>query len=406
MQELKNLNLTELNNMLKHIRSGQEHLKKELSKEDFTKLLRLGTLGPKEYENIKADSQEHAGNITLVLNTLITSILGSWLGFSGFIGLGLKSVPLLIAIIIITMTASGWIGWISFKATQKKAKEGIITKKLRVIELKLLKEIIKLHNHDLSDMIQKIISTLGATTPKFKKDKQQQKIIARLLEEQHYLNRVYQLIDEHTQEFLLSNASAKASKALKNKIDTLLSELKLITQAEAKKKSPTTQETAHHHANSYIKTLAAPCPKAEPAPLSSFHWLKQNITAIVTGTMPTLIGSFASMFVFLGGIPDILKAFNINIKSDIQHEVLLQILCILIALLLTVYYCYSYLHSNYKNFLRSKEIEKTEKNIAEANDSINKINSHFNRLAQINNVLEELAFIRVLVRAIKRVRKK
>jgi hypothetical protein len=71
----------------------------------------------------------------------------------------------------------------------------------------------------------------------------------------------------------------------------------------------------------------------------------------------------------------------------------MRVIGITIAIALTLYYGYSNVYTNYKNFLRQKEVEKTEKLIAEENAKLLKIGSKYNLLTRIRTYVEELRFI-------------
>lgn len=414
---IKNLNLLDLNTMLKHIRMGKDHLQKCLSPEAFKDLLKLSYLNKQQHENIKADPQEHMGNITLVMNAIITGLLGSWLGFTAFVGMGLKSVIALVIIFSITAIICGWVGFISFKLTKKKAQDGIIVKKLRLIELDLLKTIVKRRQHDLNEIAENIVTKLAAINSKLRHHKDEQNKVLYALKHEETSEDIYRFINLDVAAYLNIKHTSRIYKLLKNKTNKLLGEIKSLTDTLVKQEKKLAEEplpdtktnfgdftltSGLTQANVYIKILTSPGLPIDPPPPSAHRWIKSNIAALITGVAPTLLGSFGSMFVFLSGIPDILKAFNIDVKTQIQQAPLLEALFIGIAFSLTIYYCYSFLHSNYKNFLRSKEIEKTEKSIAEENEAILKVSARYDLLTQISNALDELTFLKVILRSYKK----
>jgi hypothetical protein len=400
---LKNFNIVQLNALLKHVRLGLMHLKKILNPQELENLFERSEITPKQHKNMKADAQEKAGNISILSNTLITSILGIWLGLSGFIGLGLKSVIILTLIVIITMITCGWVGYASFKLTAKKATDSLQQKKLHLLEIEILKELTTKHTEELNQTIEDITSALCNLDLSLKKSLRKQHNLTKKLQNHLKNTSFYQYIERITHKYLPKSASLNVHPAVKNKIDQLLAEITALKQAEltikaSAQQKTTTKEFDKSENNNYLKKLTTPSNIDEPIITSQHQWLKSNIIDIITGIAPTLLGSFASMFVFLTGVPEILQAFNINAKGFLQHQTAIQIICISCAFLLALYYCYAYLHSNHKNFLRSRELKKTEKQIAEANDQLSTTVTQLNKLRQIKSIVQELAFLHLMIK--------
>jgi len=104
------------------------------------------------------------------------------------------------------------------------------------------------------------------------------------------------------------------------------------------------------------------------------------------------------MFVFLTGTPQVMKSFGQYHIVNIWLAPHTKLIGLTMAVTLISYYGYSYIYSNYKNFLRQKEVEKTEKSIAEQNAILLKISLRHNVLAQILTYMEELVFIHGLLK--------
>src|SRR5688572_9750883 len=90
--ELTTLPTFKLIILLEHVRLGEEHLKKHFSQEQFNKLLKLGELNPSQAEAVQADAIEKQGNVAHTVNGFLTGIIGTWLGYIGFVQSRLESV--------------------------------------------------------------------------------------------------------------------------------------------------------------------------------------------------------------------------------------------------------------------------------------------------------------------------
>jgi cell division protein FtsL len=149
---------------------------------------------------------------------------------------------------------------------------------------------------------------------------------------------------------------------------------------------------------SYIKVLTTPGLDKETVIQKPQKWIKNNVLAILTGLIPTIAGSFGSMFVFLAGTPQVMKSLGHNAIERFLFQDHMQAIGLSIAVCLTLYYGFSYIYTNYKNFLRQKEVEKTQKLIAEENANLLKISSHYNVMTKLRAYCEELVFIQNLIK--------
>lgn len=395
---IKDLNIGQLESLRKNLHADPGTLKEQLNPKDFKALLQLKTSKSKYKQKIKSDTQEKAGNIAIILNTIITSVLGAWLGISGFIGLGLKSIIALIGIIILTTIISGYIAFVSFKHLKTKARTTINKEKLNLIELDILKYIIKLRKKEINIHIKKIMHALNELRPELK---YKQKRLIRDLLLNHKAEEQPETLIPKLLKTILSKKNTQLPTSLKPKtriIESKLIELikQLIKNREHKKISPQQAQTAQTPLD-YIKTLSTPNLIKSQENISLKNWIKCNLRDIILGVTPTLLGSFASMFVFLAGIPEVLEAFNIKAKTLIQNEIYIQITGIGIALSLSIYYCYSFAYSNYKNFLRDKIIEQTQQKITKENEHDTQLANQCNILVQIKSNLNELVLIKNLM---------
>lgn len=414
---LKDLNLIELNTMLKHIRLGKEHLEKTLSPETFQKFLRLSTLKQHEKEKIKSDAQERTGNIALVLNTVVTGIVGIWLGLAGFSGLNLRSVLILIFLVIFLAGISGWLGFVSYQITKRKSQEVMINKKLRLIELRILEEIQRHRESSLRKDVKEIQKALMILAPNWGKNKRERAALSRALRSDKPKAQIYEILQDLVLENISLDEAGAFHPKLKTKIEDCLQKLQTLCAEFTEQQEKTQGEPkadfnkagakdymlsrTYTGASNYVKILTTPGVESETVAPAPPKWFKNNAVTLATGLAPTLFGGFSSMFVFLGGAPNVLRAFEIHIPDAALHQASIQVTGIGVALGLTLYYCYSYVHSNYKSFLREKEVEKTEKEVAEEGEIVSKLTVRHNKLIEIKAILEELTFTQTILKTHK-----
>ncbi len=152
--QLESLNLAELNTLLSHLRLGTGHLKKQLTSSQLSNLLSLGSIDYNQFLNISSNKFETSGNVALVLNTVITSVFGAWMGFSGFMELHLDSYIVLSLITSIAVFVSSLVGFFSFKLTNDNAKSAIHNQRIYNLQLEVLKLIINKENEPISSHVK------------------------------------------------------------------------------------------------------------------------------------------------------------------------------------------------------------------------------------------------------------
>jgi hypothetical protein len=387
---LQSLKIRDLTAILKHIRLGKDHLNQALSPDEMDDLLDEGRLKKQQRENIKSDKQEKAGNIALVLNTILTSCLGAWLGFSGFTHQTLDSY-ITIIVIFMAIVLGALVGYLSYQFTYRQAEDATSTQKLFNIQLTVIQTIIEKRREIIRSLEKniKILINLLLDKPRFNAEEANSDNVDKydidyleFIAEQdsdctplkkNIFYHVHHLVNEKVTTFYEETmvnqliAIRRITIKLLSRIEHCNREEKYYPKKSTKSSVEILSDSTH---TSYLKTLTKSNLSPRRMVPSVRHWLKNNILTIALGLMPTLLGGFASMFVFLDGIPDIFKQFHINHHLGPHGLYYVKHLSLLLAGSLTIYYGYSHIHTNYKAFKRAKQLEHTERKIAEESEKL------------------------------------
>jgi hypothetical protein len=390
---LEDLSYLELTIMLQHLRLGLNHLKQHLEPKQLYRLLLLGQLGKQQKENIAADPAEKAGNLALVLNTIITSVFGAWMGLSGFIGFNLGSMLALACIVIIATLISGFIGYQSFKLTKAQAASAMTQQRLNNLQLKVL-DLIQTRR---LEAIKKIIAYLNQTVVKINQnlkdgDHQRQlptsefttkdeifswlkKLNGAILEKikQHRTEEIYQIYIHEL------NGTRK-------RLKHILSKNLEISEDFSEKTCHKTLQTN----GSFIKILTDPTLITAKKTITKHSWYNNNIKAITVGLAPTILGGFASMFVFLGGAPSVSNALQLHQVEALLTSLPAKIIEFTMAVCLTIYFGYSHLYTNRKGFERKQELEHAQKLIVNQEKSMIELNVKLNMLLKVKQHLRKI----------------
>lgn|GEM_PF-1629648 len=384
--QLENLNLMELNILLGHLRLGEYHLKNLLGKQKYTCLLAQGSLNSDQNFKIQTNRAEKSGNIALVLNTVITSIFGAWMGFSGFLGLHLNSVPMLITIILLALFVSITVGFLSFKLTTQNSKKAIHNQKIHNLQLNVLELMVS----------------------------KKEEVVLSLIK---YLNYSLRYVQEHSglkadsdNEFLEFNDfpcyeqwTKKISSALNAKINANKNNIfynfycerliKIIKKIENIIQSNQSTFISHKEllpekqscSNLYTDLLANPVNSKSMPRYASKTWLRAHFTSLLGGLIPTFLGSFASMFVFLSGGPNVAREFGKLTLETAIRQPNARLIEFSLAISLTLYYSVSFIYNNFKMYLRDQEIEKTRKIIMQRENELFEFDNKYNTLIRMKN---------------------
>jgi hypothetical protein len=399
------LETKDLVKMLKNVKLGKDYLLKFLDKDQFNELLDLGELRKIEKINVQSDAQEKVGNVALVLNTILTSSLGAWLGFAGFSGLHLNSFFTFV-IIGMAILIGGTVGRLSYQLTHKQAIASITDMKLFNIQTEIIKTILRRRTVVLENYIYKVMKRINFIAS--------EKLVAhensieylegfliKAISDARFQEDLNDLINgiENPQHRLFYERMAYILVSKIQKISKLLvshqratKEKVLYTNTDKFNQSDLLMNTSLTNA-SYIRVLTKTDLPSKRLVPRAHRWIRNNFLGIIVGLLPTIMGGFASMFVFLDGIPDILKAFGLFSTEFATHALGIKLVSITCALCITSYLGYSNLHTNYKAFRRTKQLEHAETKVAETEEEMMHQVILLNLLIRLNSLMKQLKLI-------------
>lgn len=348
---LHNLSAKELMSILRHVQLGHDHLSKKLTKGDYKCLLSIGTLSNNQIAKIENDKQEKIGNVSVVVNVILTSCFGAWLGFNAF---NESSITSIFAFVVI-FAAIGFgllTGYLSYTLTSKQAILSSRMQELYNVQ-RIIIEIITNKRQNKIEIVRKKIHTLlqNIQSELYKNnDTSEQRMIDNLTNliscqiEQPYYNLIVKSfvnISTFTKKLKVEDKSKhSAEEDSFNSSDFILNNS--LTNA------------------AYIKILTKTDYTTKNQIPRVDTWLRSNIVGIWVGLLPTFLGSFASMFVFLNGLPALFSGLSLNFGFSTEAIYTLKESTLLLAFSISVYFAYSHIHSNYKAFKRTRQLESSE----------------------------------------------
>lgn len=406
-KQLTDFSLPQLHMVLKHLRLGVDHLKLMLTKNQYKELLKWCELTRDQKKQIATDTVERLGNMSLIINTILTSTFGAWMGLSGCIGLTLGNYAMLCSVTILAFFVSGLIGYVSLSMTKKQALNARDNQKLHNAQLKVL-QIINQKLNEKSDSHAFYLNTATFLLEDFKgecTDKKENGLFTTKLEAYHWLDHFKRVLKLRLEDFgdfhmhelyrteLMQN-TYRIQKSIGKHID-FVENLAEVTQKQKK-------ELRIVHTLPFLKVLSNPLfavPKHKTL-FAPFSWAKGNFRTLLLGLIPTIWGGFASMFVFVGGIPNIARELGFSELATLLSEPTARVIEISLAGAVTLYFAFSYLYSSKKCWQRQRILERTQKEIANEETLVlentqklkmlNKVKMYTQRIVSVFNILKKL----------------
>jgi hypothetical protein len=368
-KKLEDFSLPQLNTLLKHLRLGYDHLKMLLTPKQMKELFIWYDLEENKKKQIAADRIETLGNMSLIINTILTSTFGAWMGLSGCLGCALGSFKMLTFISMLAFFVSGLIGYMSLRMTKDQAQHAIRNQILHHFQLRVLQMI----NQKMQEKHSSVAFYLqtAAFILENQKDSETNKNSLNLFmnsaEAYEWYEKLIQVLNLRLEEV----SDAATAEIYRNQIQRISFQIKktiakhfhfLESLALAKKREKTRFQILH--TLPFLKILTTPFFEVSKYQASTSSWFKNNFNQLFLGIIPTVWGGFASMFVFVGGIPNIIGELQLSWLHSLLTTPFARLVEISCAALVTCYFAFAFLYSHRKSWQRQELLESTQQNIA------------------------------------------
>ncbi|HVT63494.1 MAG TPA: hypothetical protein VHD33_08430 [Legionellaceae bacterium] len=357
---LESLSLNELKVLLGHLKLGKSHLITLLDKESFDSLMQLGDIPSYVKKKITTTKAEKLGNVALILNTIITSCFGAWMGLYDFLGLKLDSYKMLIAITVLSAILGLLMSGISIKLTTTQVKDAIHNQKIHHLQVMVTKRILLKLNEEFKSAAQFLNNSVHYFA------KMSNKVSVNLFLFQK-IDDFYQWEDALTKWIQSQEHNEKINEFNNKRLLKIMNEIKELLNDYFSQPSlfrslddKTNVIRSQHGPFTTLLSVA----KERLIFLGPEHnWFKHNYLTLLAGLPPTLLGGFSSMFVFLTGAPNLANEMGFTRMKDLLTHPISEFIEFTIALGLTCYYGWAFFYSNYRNHLRQMELTKTKRKL-------------------------------------------
>lgn len=371
--DLKHFAPLELLLLYKHVKLGKKHLRHWLSEEEIAEILALTREDQETEREIKADTSEVIGGVSLVLNTIFTATFGAWMGISGFLKLSLNKPFLFFSLLLFCSLVGGYIGFFQYQFTKKAAQNAVDQKQMKEIELSILKTL-KFHRssemehkrHDLNDLLKKLhidgMELLDIPAEEF--DDHEVCL--------NWLNQIDRAIKDLEKNKEMAHFFSTEVKAVKSALE----EAKARDQKRKK-------GLIAHIVHKLTDSLAHP-------PLPSSSWVRDHSRQILISLTPVLLGGFSSLFVYLGGAPRIAEEMSQTKLYEFLSQPVVKYTELVMAIGMTCFFAYSSVHSNWKSFKRDQEWKKITALTTREETDLQLMDDQFLKMKQVEDVMKPI----------------
>lgn len=399
LDQLDFLTPAELIILEEHLKLGMSHLKQRLSESELKQILSSLPLNQKQMAKIGQSDTETSGNLSLVLNTIFTATFGAWMGYSGFWGLSLASFWVFFSIVSIAALIGALVGYQNIQFTKQQAKEAIKNETLHLLQLEILKKIDQKRREEIDAIVYELndlLSSMSGGTI----FEQTISVLDLVGKSKNEICKWAEKVETIGKEKLAEYFNGNIPEACQDEWIELQAEFRqnLISCFEKKEELEIIhsefQEKKEKILDSSLKKLINTSPKKSVKPLS---WIRSNMRSLILGLVPTLLGGFSSISVYLGGVPLILKNFGYDQAVAFFTNSQVKAVEFAISVLLTFYFGFSFIYTNRQVFKRYQELEKTNKIIVQRESSLTVLDAHMLKLKEVKrSAFQLMKFFKLL----------
>jgi hypothetical protein len=353
--------LIELNYILKNVKRGKNYLVALIGNQGFYELLKQGK--KTQDTALYADLEEKSGNALRMLTTVFTSALGAWLGMEDFLSSDHRSLQQLALVTLLSVVSGIAVGVLSYRFAANRAKEAVLQKKLANLQMDLTKKMVEIIENKIQTTKDKLQCQLGKLT---------NDSIA------HDLTSFFNMEDKKPLPQKEKTVLLALRKKIEEKLNVVASinplldyvlhinfkTIDRIITAYIKLTDECHATFSKNPIKNDIKLLSQPITQVSGASLTVYSWLMNSSMGIFLEAVPVFMGTFAAIFLFLNGLPDILKKLGYAGSLAQFNQPWIKYTSLVVAFSFVLYLGVSQVKFTYKSYFRSKSMEDVQSKIA------------------------------------------
>ncbi|MFN7095401.1 MAG: hypothetical protein ACK4M7_08560, partial [Burkholderiales bacterium] len=309
---------------------------------------------------------------------------------------------------------SAYFGYAAYKMVANQVKKAMDQQKLVNLELRILKLIIRkkqilIENsiNYLNNSLKELQKNVSLTTEEIKAPAENN--LSTNTEIENWLKRLSYILKKQIDSLQNDEIYIFYINELKNIMSSLKNSLAKnfpINEKENKNLHIPSLTASMNQKMSFIEILTNPNIASPKSPIKKTSWLKTNIIPLLIGLIPTILGGFGSIFVYVDGIPKTLEHLGFHQLDSYISNPTVKIMELAVALIITIYFGVSYVHSNRKAFKRSQQLQITQKLVTNEESTDIEVNTKLNLIKKLKTQIRKVKYIFKILKKIKTYLKK
>lgn len=381
---IEGLTFAELIQVQRHLKFGTQNVLKFLSPNQLQELYSLSRLDPEIKSQLQYEKVEIIGPASLAINTILTGLIGGWMGVSAFIGIKLNSPLLFTLVMFASLTLGTLVGYFNYIFKKQSLKNAVDKRKLQNIEISIVNKKIQSKEAEIEEKtaeLRKIFESFGVANANVEiEGLQKNSWESKCLD---WLDTVERNIGEMRARYTNNAAFNFLLKEIENEKEQITKKLDLYNLKERNRIYPLVQNLLN----------------AEPKPPKiSKSWIRYNWKKVVIGILPAFMGTCSSLFVYINGMPQVAKDFGHRDLFHLFTTPTTKMVQVSVLILLSLYFAISFVYMNYKEFMRDRELAKADADIVDRESHLQFLDD---KLLKIKEALSHISKVFVVLKVLK-----
>ena len=338
----------------KHVKLGKKHLENCLTQEEVDTIFDWIKLDPEIEEMLSSSSLETTGHVSLAFNTILTSILGFWLGLSSLLNWKLLSSATLITVLLLSFSVGGYIGFQAIVFRRRMTQNLLDKRKFKHLEIQIVKKVNAVREKELNEVRSSLSSLL-------------------------------QNANVNVSPQTLADSKTDVNKLYWESISSLKETDPIRDQMEKKIRLDQKYNRDHQVFKKISKKLSQ---SSISNPINLKSWIQGNFNRLIIELFPTILGGASSLFVYIGGTQALTEELGHSPWIDFLEKPSVKIAELVLVWFITLYFGFSYFWMNRKAFKREQEMAKTDAELIEEEKRLDSLSTRLLNIKEYTRTLE------------------
>lgn len=293
---INNFEIEQLQIVLEHLKLGRNHLERQLTPKQFKELESYGTISRHEKSVFKINKMEEFSHLAMVLNSVITGILGVWMGFAATMEIDASANIILVAGISLFCGGIMSVGILFSK--MKETRRNMSYQKLQIFESNVFSAIYQKQKERLNKCVENLKKRYRQIEGKeIEKEPETFEKKADFFSWFYLFHRaIYKKIIELPKEHVFQGRVDEIMQILKKAESIFIQKAELVASFGASINP--NKKVISSHGKHVLEILVDPSLSRLNEEVRKKNWHKKELFEIVFSLFPTILGALGSILMW------------------------------------------------------------------------------------------------------------